>query len=232
MCVVALALHVHPDWPIILIGNRDEFHLRPAAPLQPWEDGSGLIAGRDLEAGGTWLGLHSASGRLAVVTNVRGQYPAADKASRGALVSQLLTGSGPYSAANEAQLDDFNAFNLIMVENGRAQIFTNRPKPMIRRQESGIIALANQPAFAPCPRAERLGEHIKQICEAGEHPENLLEIMERRNDPALFIAAETYGTRATTLIMINHQGEAHIIERRYEAGGRPTGTTALISHIG
>jgi uncharacterized protein with NRDE domain len=63
MCVVALAHQIHPDWPLILIGNRDEFHARPAAPLAAWDDRSGIVAGRDLQAGGTWLGVHQPSGR-------------------------------------------------------------------------------------------------------------------------------------------------------------------------
>ena len=87
MCVVALAYRVHPDWPIILIGNRDEFHARPAAPLHAWDDGSGIVAGRDLQAGGTWLGVHTQSGRAVVVTNVRGAMPDPAKDSRGAIVT-------------------------------------------------------------------------------------------------------------------------------------------------
>src|SRR3546814_9394951 len=93
MCVVALAWQVHPDWPLILIGNRDEFHDRPSAPLGPWDDGSGIVAGRDLQAGGTWMGLHAPSGRVVVVTNVRGEMPDPARASRGALVVDLLRGT-------------------------------------------------------------------------------------------------------------------------------------------
>lgn len=232
MCVVALALHAHPDWPIILVGNRDEFHQRPSAPIHIWDDGSGIIAGRDLEAGGTWLGIHPASGRLAVVTNVRGDAPAPDKASRGALVTQLLSGTGPYSAASEAQLDDFNAFNLILVDRGRAKILTNRPQPTIGTQNGGIIALANQPAFTACPRAERLGKTLTDLCAGGDDPQQFLDNLQSESDPALFIKADLYGTRASTLIMVDHQGRAQIIEHRYEAGGRSIGTTALTSQIG
>jgi len=94
MCVVALAWQVHPDWPLILIGNRDEFHARAAAPLAAWSDGSGIVAGRDLQAGGTWLGVHAPSGRAVVVTNVRGAMPDPTKESRGALVTDMLRVSG------------------------------------------------------------------------------------------------------------------------------------------
>src|SRR3546814_369095 len=130
MCVVALAWQVHPDWPLILIGNRDEFHDRPSAPLGPWDDGSGIVAGRDLQAGGTWMGLHAPSGRVVVVTNVRGEMPDPARESRGALVVDLLRGTGRFADPDEAELDRFNAFNLFAVD-GTARLFTNRPGPRI-----------------------------------------------------------------------------------------------------
>ena len=75
MCVLAFAWRMHPDWPIVLAGNRDELHARPAAPLHRWPQPPGLIAGQDLESGGTWLGVAEGAGRLAVVTNLRGFGP-------------------------------------------------------------------------------------------------------------------------------------------------------------
>lgn len=83
MCVAAAAFRAHPCWRLVLIGNRDEFHERPTAPLARWA--GGIIAGRDLRAGGTWLGV-SEEGRAALVTNLRAEgYPQAHLASRGAL---------------------------------------------------------------------------------------------------------------------------------------------------
>ena len=74
MCVLALAFRSHPGWPLVLAGNRDELHARPAAPLAHWQDAPEVLGGRDLEGGGTWLGVAEA-GRLAVVTNLRGFGP-------------------------------------------------------------------------------------------------------------------------------------------------------------
>ena len=142
MCVVALARHVHPGWPLILIGNRDEFHARPAAPLAEWDDGSGIVAGRDLQAGGSWLGVHRPSGRIVVVTNVRGAPPDPAKESRGALVVDMLRGHGRFADPAEADLDRFNAFNLFAVDDGQARQLTNRPRPAIAMLEPGIHALA------------------------------------------------------------------------------------------
>ncbi len=127
MCVVALAHRAHSDWPLILVGNRDEFHARAAAPLAEWGDGSGLVAGRDLQADGTWLGVHRPSGRVVVVTNVRGAMPDPAKESRGKLVTDMLRGDGRFADPAAEDLPRFNAFNLFAAENGAARLLTNRP---------------------------------------------------------------------------------------------------------
>ena len=232
MCVVALAHRVHPDWPLILIGNRDEFHARAAAPLHEWNDGSGLVAGRDLQAGGTWLGVHRPSGRAVVVTNVRGAMPDPAKKSRGALVSDLLRGEGCFADPAAEDLPRFNAFNLFAVDGDAARLLTNRPVPLIMPLEAGVHALANEPVDAPCSRAERLRAALEAVIEAGASPDSLLDTLIAEDDPALFLRGDVYGTRASTLVLISADGRARMIERRYEAGGRPAGTTALEFHIG
>lgn len=227
MCVVALAHRVHPDWPLILIGNRDEFHERPAAPLHEWDDGSGLVAGRDLRAGGTWLGVHRPSGRTVVVTNVRGAMPDPAKESRGALVSDLLRGEGRFADPAAEDLPRFNAFNLFAVDGGAARLLNNRPVPLIMPLEPGVHALANEPVDAPCPRAERLRAGLETAVTAGTDPEKLLDTLMAGDDPALFLRGDVYGTRASTLVLISADGAVRMTERRYEGGGRPAGTTAL-----
>ena len=232
MCVVALAHRVHPDWPLILIGNRDEFHARPAAPLHEWNDGSGLVAGRDLQAGGTWLGVHRPSGRTVVVTNVRGAMPDPAKESRGALVSDLLRGEGRFADPAAEDLPRFNAFNLFAVGGGAARLLTNRPVPLIMPLEAGVHALANEPVDAPCPRAERLRAALETVAREGADPAGLLDTLMAEDDPALFLRGDAYGTRASTLVLISADGRARMTERRYEAGGRPIGTTALEFQLG
>lgn len=232
MCVVALAHQAHPDWPLILIGNRDEFHARPAAPLAEWDDGNGIVAGRDMQAGGTWLGVHRPSGRVVVVTNVRGAMPDPDKESRGALVSDLLRGEGRFANPAAENLPRFNAFNLFAVDGGTARVLTNRPVPLIMPLDPGIHALANEPVDAPCPRAERLRLALEATVAAGSGPEGLLDTLMAEDDPALFLRGDVYGTRASTLVAISAAGDVRMIERRYEKGGRPAGTTALTFRIG
>lgn len=232
MCVVALAHRAHPDWPLILIGNRDEFHARPAAPLHSWDDGNDIVAGRDLQAGGTWLGVHRPSGRVVVVTNVRGAMPDPAKESRGALVSDLLRGGGRFADPSAEDLPRFNAFNLFAVGHGAARLLTNRPVPLIVSLEPGVHALANEPVDAPCPRAERLRLALEAVITASETPESLLDTLTAEDDPALFLRGDVYGTRASTLVAVSADGDVRMIERRYEKGGRPAGTTALEFRIG
>jgi uncharacterized protein with NRDE domain len=232
MCVVALAWQVHADWPLILIGNRDEFHARPAAPLVAWDDGSGIVAGRDLLAGGTWLGAQPASGRIVVVTNVRGALPDPTKESRGALVVDLLRGDGRFADPEEGDLDSFNAFNLFAMGDGKARLLTNRPQSQILTLGAGVHALANEPVDSPCPRAERLRAALAALVDARADPEGLLDILTAEGDPALFLRGDVYGTRASTLVAVAADGNGKIIERRYEAGSRPVGTTALQFRIG
>lgn len=231
MCVVALAWRVHPDWPLILVGNRDEFHERPSAALAAWNDGSGIVAGRDLQAGGTWLGAHGPGGRVVVVTNVRGAMPDPAKESRGALVVDMLRGEGRFADPAAADLDRFNAFNLFAVD-GEARLLTNRPGARILSLEPGIHALANEPVDRPCPRAERLRTALGAVVDAGIDPDGLLDTLTATSDPALFLHGEVYGTRCSTLITVAADGTARITERRYEAGGRPAGTTALEFRFG
>jgi uncharacterized protein with NRDE domain len=233
MCVVALARQVHADWPLILIGNRDEFHARPAAPLVEWDDGSGIVAGRDLQAGGTWLGVHRPSGRAVVVTNVRGAMPDPAKESRGALVVDMLRGDGRFAKPAVRDLDRFNAFNLFAVGGGEAQLLTNRLRPQVMALAPGVHALANEPIIdQPCPRAERLRAALAAVVDAGADPEGLLDTLTAEGDPALFLRGDVYGTRASTLVAVAADGSVRMVERRYEAGGRPIGTTALEFRIG
>src|ERR1700739_2612629 len=116
MCVLAFAWQAHPRWRLIMAGNRDELHARPTRALARWDHPDHLLAGRDLQSGGTWLGV-SERGRFAVVTNLRGYgAPETGRSSRGKLVVDLLAGEGRYAAVHEARLSDFNPFNVIVAD--------------------------------------------------------------------------------------------------------------------
>ena len=138
MCVVAIAWNAHPKWRLVVAGNRDEYHARASAPLGPWDDGSGIIAGRDLVSGGSWMGV-SESGRFAVVTNIRdADGPDPNKLSRGALVTDWLA-EGRLPGAS----DRFNPFNLIVTGGGTADCLSNRPASSCQSLDAGIHGLSN-----------------------------------------------------------------------------------------
>src|SRR5690348_11171907 len=123
MCVVALAWNTHPRWRLLLIGNRDEAYARPSASLAHWVDAPDMLAGRDLEAGGTWMGVH-ASGRAAVVTNVRDPRAAHDRASRGLLVSDFLRDTDQAAQHAEALVLEaarYRPFNLLLFDREAAR---------------------------------------------------------------------------------------------------------------
>lgn len=228
MCVVALAWKAHPRWPLILIGNRDEFHERPSASLAAWDDDSGILAGRDLKAGGTWLGVHPEQRRIVVVTNVRGTMPDQHKESRGQLAVDLLRGDRRFAKPVASELNRFNAFNLINIAGDIAEVLTNRPAPRRDAVEPGLHALANEATDVPCPRAERLKSELRAgIGGPGFAPDKAMQLLTSDDDPALFLKGDVYGTRASTLVAVDNNGRGLIVERQYEKGGRPIGTTAL-----
>lgn len=234
MCVVSFALYQHPRWPIILLGNRDEFHGRASAPLQAWDDGSGIIAGRDLVGGGTWLGVQPALGRIVVVTNVAsGAGPDPAKQSRGELVRDLLTHSGRYAAPQTDVLGDFNGFTVMMAAPGGAMLLTNRPAPTIAPLPVGVHTLANMAVGTHCPRADRLAAVMHGWnASANAEPDVLLDAMTHEAEPPLFLRNPAYGTRCSTLVLVDALGMGRIIERRYDKGGTPDGETALSFEFG
>lgn len=148
MCVLAFAWD-HPRWLLVVAGNRDEFHARASAALAEWADSPGVIAGRDLVSGGTWMGVHR-DGRFAVVTNVRGLPPRPDARSRGELVTAALMGGAT------AEPDAYNGFNLIAVDRGMARFVTNRPVAAEGPLEPGVYGLANAGLDEPWPKTVRI----------------------------------------------------------------------------
>lgn len=232
MCVVAIALAAHPRWQFILAGNRDEFHERPTAALGRWEADPLVIAGRDLQSGGSWLGV-SERGRIALVTNVRSpDGPAPDMASRGALVADWLTETGSYAEPELADLSRFNPFNLLIADRSGARFLTNQPHPEVRALSPGLHALSNGIEGEAWPRKDRLKAVLADWLsgEAG-NPVQLLDRLsneeEIQDTPPLFIRSPVYGTRCSTMIAIDRAGQGVITERRFGAGGAPAGETQV-----
>lgn len=255
MCVVAFAWQVHPRWRLVLAGNRDEFHARPTAPLAAWPD-SGVIAGRDLQSGGTWVGLDR-RGRVAVVTNVRdGIAPPHGGPSRGALPLAFLDGStetdaGAASGDLLASAGAHAPFNLVLADATGCWHLGNHP---LQREAlaAGVHGIANGRLDAPWPKTRHLAAALRAWVDAGnddlqalwraladetiaadaELPDTGVGIdLERRLSPA-FIRGDAYGTRASTIIAVDHDGRGFIHERRFAPGGVFEGETVLRNHDG
>lgn len=247
MCVLAFAWRAHPRWRLVVAGNRDELHARPAEPLARWERPGHVLAGRDLQSGGTWLGI-SERGRFVVVTNLRGHgTPVADRVSRGTLVTALLSGEGAHADPADVELADYNPFNLIVAEPERACFLSNRPRETRSTLAAGIYGLSNGALDEPWPKTLRLKSRLLDwIVRATEQPHALLDALREDSlphvgippaapsdvpqEPAMspiFIRNPVYGTRCSTVVAIDHRGEGRIIERRYSPTGEATGDTTL-----
>ncbi|MCR6494837.1 NRDE family protein [Thermomonas sp. S9] len=249
MCVVALAWNIHPRWRLVVAGNRDEAHARPAAALSRWPD-LRIRAGRDLQAGGTWLGL-GRDARMAVVTNVRNGLPRPFIGpSRGDLPVAFLTGAqaaAEYAAQVAAQAARYAPFNLVLADAHDCLYVGNHPGPAWRRLAPGVHALSNGPLDADWPKVRRLRMALQAWVAAGDDdPQPLWQALadetpatdaelpdtgvglalERRLSPC-FIRGVRYGTRASTLLRVDAAGRGHICERRFGPGGVFLGETTL-----
>lgn len=240
MCVVAFAWRSHPRWRLVLAGNRDEAHARPTAPVARWPTG-GVIAGRDLQSGGTWVGLDR-HGRVAVVTNVRaGRAPPHRGPSRGVLPSAFLAGPADAATATAARLAeaaDYAPFNLMLADAEACWHLGNHPLQR-GRLAAGVHGISNGGLDAPWPKTRRLMDALRGWLDAGDDalqplwdaladecippdaalPDTGVGLeIERRLSPA-FIRGDAYGTRASTIIAVDHHGHGFIHERRFGRNG-------------
>lgn len=228
MCVAALAWQADPRWMLVVIGNRDEYHARAAAPLERWPE-SPVIAGRDLQAGGTWMGV--GPGGFGLVTNLRVPgYPRPDMASRGRLITDWLEGTAP--TATEAM----NPFNLWLGSAERLRFFSNYPEPHELDLQPGIHGLSNGARGDRWFKTARLEEALALWLAEDRGPEDLFAALADQTpesgDPedafsSVFIRNPTYGTRCSTIALVDAHGSGQIIERRFDPWGECTGQTQL-----
>lgn len=250
MCLIAFAWNAHPRWRLLLLGNRDELHARPTAPLARWDGEPPLLAGRDLQAGGTWMGL-GADGRVAVVTNVRNPHDDFSGASRGLLVSDYLRdvrGADAHAHQLLPRAAGYRPFNLLLFDTRNAVYLGNRPQSARVEVTDGVHGLSNADFNTPWPKTRALMRHLQAWIDAGgdegfaplwtaladdgEWPDDVLPdtgvgIELERRLSAAFIRGERYGTRASTLIAVDREGGARIVERRYGPEGTFLGETGL-----
>ena len=241
MCLVLLARDTHPDYALILAANRDEFYDRPTAAAAFWEDAPRVLAGRDLKAGGTWLGIDR-QGRLAAVTNFRqGRREAEAPRSRGRLVADYLTTPADVRAhlrrvEREAAL--YNGFNLIAGDVGALFYFSNR-EGRARELGPGVYGLSNHLLDSPWPKVtagktgltallagggDLLPSLFALLSDPRQAAEDLLprtgvEPEWERLLSSAFIASEDYGTRSSTVVLVGRDGRVVFVERSFGPGG-------------
>jgi uncharacterized protein with NRDE domain len=240
VCLVVFAQGERPDLPLVIAANRDEFLRRPTARAAFWGDAPGLLAGRDLEAGGTWLGITRA-GRVAFLTNHRDPPAHREGApSRGALVSEFLKGQeGPeeFLGRKEEEGQLYNGFHLVVGGLHELWYFTNTGGSP-RRLSRGIHGLSNGPLDDPWPKTRRSVERFTRALEGSglPAPEPFLSLLSDRTRAtdselpatgvplpwerllsAVFIEGESYGTRSSTVLVATHQ-RVRFAERTFEAG--------------
>jgi len=245
MCLVLIAYRAHPRYPLVLAANRDEFHARPAQALHWWNDGVRMLAGRDLQAGGSWLGLDRA-GRIALVTNYRDpSIPRPEGTSRGSLIGEFLGGAdraSAFASATAARAGQFSGFNLLAMDREGLAYVTSHPEPLARMLEPGIYGLSNKQLDTPWPKLLRARERFEREL-ATDHPEPaaLMRLLSDRNTAAdgelpdtgiglewerllssAFIVSESYGTRCSTVVLINSDGIVTVEERSHATDGSAT----------
>ena len=243
MCLIVLSYKVSERYPLILAANRDEFYERPSAPVSLWEDAAGVIAGKDLQRGGTWLGIKK-TGSIAMLTNYRERPPFGRNApSRGWLVRDFLVGDDDpesYIETITAKKDQYNGFNIIVGDVNRLFYLSNRGE--MCELSPGLYGLSNRLLDTPWPKTERAKKAIESLLASKEDPlpEEIFAILKDQSKPndselpdtgvglewerilsSIFITSPVYGTRSSSVIMIDRKNHCMFIERVFDAHPEP-----------
>ena len=243
MCLLVIAVEQHPDFPLIVAANRDEFHDRPTREADWWPDRPDVLGGRDLQAGGTWLAVNR-GGRFAAVTNYRdARHESAKLRSRGHLVANFLASNdGPLDYLRSIEGDRYAGFNLLVADIGSAAYLSNRGAPM-RELDAGIYGLSNATLDDPWTKVTRSkaklaaligGDDVNETtllrllndgekASATEVESNGLTFETAHALTAPFIVMPEYGTRCSTILTIAASGNVQFAERRFDPRGRATG---------
>jgi uncharacterized protein with NRDE domain len=244
MCLILVALDSHPDYSLVVAANRDEFYDRPTAPAAFWADVPSVLAGRDLQAGGTWLGIDR-NGRFAAVTNYRqGRREPPAPQSRGRLVRDFLTSTTApeeYLRLVGQHADLYGGFNLLAGTPRELGYFSNR-EGVPRALTPGVYGLSNHLLDTAWPKVASGKSALEALLRAGkpELIDALLALLSDRTRPgdhllphtgideewerllsSAFIASETYGTRSSTVVLVGRDGKTTFVEWSFGTGGAP-----------
>lgn len=251
MCLVIVAWRQHPDFSLIVAGNRDEFHSRPTREAHWWPDQPDIVGGRDLQAAGTWLALHR-NGRFATVTNYRDAVPPSPKKrSRGHLVTDFLLGSNePLAYLNSIDDSAYAGFNLLLSDGETLAWHSNRGDggDSARILPPGIYGLSNALLDSPWHKVERSKATMKRLLDEDRVNETeLLRLLDNRDKAptsaivsgelpfgkahsisAPFIVLPDYGTRSSSTVLQGADGACRFHERRFTADGRTSGDSSFV----
>lgn len=255
MCLLLIAVDASPEYPLLLLGNRDEFHGRASATAGIWAADARVVGGRDLVAGGSWLALRD-DGRFAAVTNLRTGVPATAPRSRGWLVRDFVLGAAApiaFLTALRASTGDYGPFNLVVGD--RSGVFAlGSGDGRVHALEQGVHVISNGAIGVHWPKTERLQRRFGDCVGAtakGIDDARLLDLLtdetqppddalpdtgiglqlERRLAP-IFIRGETYGTRAGTLVACAADGTLVLRERRFGPNADALGETRWQAELG
>lgn len=246
MCIILFAYDIDPKYLLVMAANRDEFYARPTARACYWEENPCILAGKDLEQAGTWMGV-TPGGRLAILTNYRD--PASTKKgarSRGLLVRDyLLSSQGPteYIQCLDSVCELYNGFNLLLMEGKSLWCYSSRTRSY-EKMGPGIYGLSNHLLDTPWPKVVRGKEGLARILrEPGENLEgDLLQLLSDQSQApdqdlpstgvplkwerllsSIFIQGENYGTRGSSVLLVDRQGHIRLRERSFGPGGKVMG---------
>ena len=245
MCILFIAVKKHPKFPLIIAANRDEFHPRPTRTSQFWDNYPNLLAGKDLSAGGSWMGV-TRNGKVSALTNIRDPSRQNDNAkTRGELVTQFLNqniSQPDYASALEKSTEDYNGYNLLFgtLSPLELSVFNNHT---LRHQQlsQGYYGLSNASLDKPWPKIERGKQALADYCESHQEidtrvlfrllgdntqaededlPETGVPYEWEKQLSSIFIRGERYGTRSSTILTVDNDNHVEWIEHTFNPEGQ------------
>jgi len=239
MCLLLLSYNLHPVYQMVLAANRDEYYDRPTGPLEFWNETPDILAGKDLKRHGVWLGA-TRTGRIAAITNYREPFLKLENApSRGLLVSDFLKGlQSPQDYLNHIETigHQYNGFNLIVGDKSGLFYYSNKGAG-VQKIQAGLYGLCNHLLNTPWPKVEKGKSALDALLDSRKtiDIENIFNILNDKSHPPddmlpdtgvglewervlspLFISSPLYGTRSSSVILIDRSGRLTFAERTFE----------------
>lgn len=248
MCLIVLAWNVHPEYKLIIASNRDEFYARPTSELDFWEDHPTILAGRDLQAKGTWLGVNT-DGKFAAITNYRDpKIVKENPPSRGKLTTDFLLsemGAADYLESIQKESALYNGYNLLMYDNKKLCYYSNI-EDKVKKLKAGVYALSNHLLDTNWEKVKRIKSSFLKVIEKENLSEekltaSLFEILKNSSQPLdnqlpstgvsleweravapIFINTKEYGTSSSAIILYDKNDAISFSEKRHLEGKTKT----------